>query len=77
MGLAAKGVNTNVGPKALRQMHPDTEREEPLSLPKWSSRVGRHTEDLAEALPIVSPRQAGSRGDGPASSSGLVVSFAE
>lgn len=58
VGLATKGVNTNVGHKALWQMHPDTEREEPLSLPKWSSRMGWHTDGLAEALLIVSP-QAG------------------
>lgn len=83
MGLATKGVNTNMGHKALRQMPSDIRKEEPLCLTKWSPREGWHTGGLAEALLIRTPHQAGrkqrrgvGRG-GCAWSSGLVVSFAE
>lgn len=59
MGLTTKGVNTNMGHKALRQMPPDIQKEEPLCLTKWSSREGWHTGGLAEALLIMTPHQAG------------------
>lgn len=43
------------GTRPLRQMHPDIQREEPLSLPKLSSRERWHAGGLAEALLILSP----------------------
>lgn len=60
MGLATKGVNTNMGHKALRQTPPEIRKEEPLCLTKWSSREG-----WQKPCSLGPPtKQAGSRGWG-------------